>query len=148
MSSETDPTRRSVLDTLMGIGFMVTFIGLFTPVVAYLMPLKGRGLSGNTLEDGDGASIPATAVEEGRGLIGRLGGQTTLVVRKNGQFFGFSAVCTHLGCIVRWNGEKSQIECPCHGGRFNLQGEVVEGPPPVALRGVALRIEGDRIVRA
>ncbi len=148
MSEQSTPTRRNILDALMGIGFLATLIGLFTPVVAFLMPLKGRSLSGNTLEDRDGAPVPANAIREGSGLVGRLGGRPTLVIRKNGQILGFSAVCTHLGCIVRWNEGREQIECPCHGGRFNLQGEVVGGPPPGALRAVALRIEGDRIVRA
>jgi len=148
MSDQSIPTRRNILDTLVGIGFLTTLIGLFTPVVAYLMPLKGRSLSGNTLEDRDGAPISANTVQEGSGLVGRLGGQPTLVIRKTGQILGFSAVCTHLGCIVHWNEGHGQIECPCHGGRFNLRGKVVGGPPPEGLRVVPLRIEGDRIVRA
>ena len=35
-----------------------------------------------------------------------------------------SSRCSHLGCSVRWNGEASEFQCPCHGGRFDRDGEV------------------------
>jgi len=41
----------------------------------------------------------------------------------------FSAQCTHLGCNVAWNEAEQQFRCPCHGGRFDRQGNVVGGPP-------------------
>lgn len=42
-------------------------------------------------------------------------------------------ICTHLGCIVRWNDLKGEFLCPCHGGRYNSKGEVIGGPPPAPL---------------
>jgi len=66
----------------------------------------------------------------------------------------FVATCTHLGCAVRWqegtrnadgnaDGEKQPgvFACPCHGGRFNEQGEVVAGPPPRPLPRCEVKIE-------
>lgn len=44
-------------------------------------------------------------------------------------FVVFSNECTHLGCGVRWHGEVRQFLCPCHGGKFDARGEVVDGPP-------------------
>lgn len=52
-----------------------------------------------------------------------------------------SATCTHLGCQVRWDADSSRFRCPCHGGVFDAQGNVVEGPPPRPLDRLDARIE-------
>ncbi len=44
------------------------------------------------------------------------------------QFHAVSAVCTHMGCIVGWNETDRTWDCPCHGSRFELSGEVIHGP--------------------
>jgi len=45
----------------------------------------------------------------------------------------FSAVCSHLGCIVDWDSRQEQFLCPCHGGRYDINGNVIGGPPPAPL---------------
>ncbi len=39
-----------------------------------------------------------------------------------------NAECTHLKCIVRWNGDEKSWDCPCHGSRFTYKGKVLNGP--------------------
>lgn len=61
-----------------------------------------------------------------------------------------SATCTHLGCQVRWDAATKNFRCPCHGGVFDTQGNVVSGPPPRPLDRIEARLddsETDVLVR-
>ena len=56
-------------------------------------------------------------------------------------FIVFSRTCTHLGCNVRWSDGKKQFLCPCHGGVYDADGKVIEGPPPKPLTHLQTKIE-------
>jgi glycine/D-amino acid oxidase-like deaminating enzyme/nitrite reductase/ring-hydroxylating ferredoxin subunit len=47
---------------------------------------------------------------------------------EQGELHAVSAVCTHLGCIVNWNSAEQSWDCPCHGARFDIDGEVLQTP--------------------
>ncbi len=48
-------------------------------------------------------------------------------------YFSLSAICTHLGCMTAWKPELNMIACPCHGSRFNREGQKLAGPAPKPL---------------
>lgn len=54
-----------------------------------------------------------------------------------------SAVCTHLGCSVRWDAGAGEYKCPCHGGVYDREGRVVDGPPPRPLDRLPVRVNPD-----
>jgi len=67
---------------------------------------------------------------------------------KSGEFHGFSAVCTHQGCIVG-TVSGGTINCPCHGSRFNItNGSVVNGPAASPLPAVGIKVQGNSIFQA
>jgi cytochrome b6-f complex iron-sulfur subunit len=49
-------------------------------------------------------------------------------------------VCTHLGCLPRWNTVNHRFECPCHGSKYELDGKWIEGPAPRGLDRFAAEI--------
>jgi len=58
------------------------------------------------------------------------------------EFVAYSAVCTHLGCIVSYRSEEEVLFCPCHAGRFDpTDGKAISGPPKKPLPKVRLRID-------
>ena len=42
-------------------------------------------------------------------------------------------VCTHLGCLYKWEPSNNRFECPCHGSKFSREGHYIEGPAPRSL---------------
>jgi Rieske Fe-S protein len=52
-----------------------------------------------------------------------------------------SNICTHLSCRVSWTQAVQEYICPCHDGRFNIEGQVVSGPPPRPLNQYETKIE-------
>ena len=63
-----------------------------------------------------------------------------------GEIRVYNPHCTHLGCAFKWNQDKQQFLCPCHGGVYDLNGRVLAGPPPRPLDTMEYKIEGDRLI--
>lgn len=68
-------------------------------------------------------------IPPGTGAVIREGLKKIAVYRdKEGHLHCYSAVCPHLGGIVKWNQGEKSWDCPCHGSRFNIEGQVLNGP--------------------
>jgi glycine/D-amino acid oxidase-like deaminating enzyme/nitrite reductase/ring-hydroxylating ferredoxin subunit len=73
----------------------------------------------------------------GQGKVMEVDGKKCGVHRdENGKLHVVSAVCTHMGCINHWNEVEQSWDCPCHGSRFSIDGEVLEGPAYTTLKKV------------
>ncbi len=69
------------------------------------------------------------SIRRGAGEIVEVEGQPAAVYRGlDGQIHVRSAVCTHMGCYVHWNDAERTWDCPCHGSRFKVNGDVLAGP--------------------
>jgi Rieske Fe-S protein len=89
-------------------------------------------------------------------LVSGLGeaGKTTVYVRKSnpalpgekpGEYVAISTRCAHLGCPVRWVSAAERFVCPCHGGVYDFQGKVVDGPPVRPLDRFETRVRGREV---
>jgi len=112
------------------------------------------GATGSSGAGGAGAASAAPAnqlattaeVPVGGGKI-ISGPNVVLTQPVAGTFKGFSAVCTHQGCIVATIANGT-IDCPCHGSKFSIKdGSVVGGPAPSPLPTVAITVQGTSIIK-
>jgi cytochrome b6-f complex iron-sulfur subunit len=55
------------------------------------------------------------------------------------------STCTHLGCRTGYDPQSNRIKCPCHGGVYDAQGHVVDGPPPGPLPRLTTRVIDGRV---
>ena len=74
-------------------------------------------------------------LKNGEGKVAEFQGKK-LAVHKDydGHVTALSPVCTHAGCIVNFNATEQSWDCPCHGGRFDVSGKVISGPPQTELK--------------
>jgi Rieske Fe-S protein len=82
---------------------------------------------------GDRLAVPTRSAEDlvpGEGDVVLVHGRKLAVYcDERGTLHGMSPVCTHMGCHVGWNTAEKSWDCPCHGGRFDALGQVLNGPP-------------------
>lgn len=100
--------------------------GTLYPAVQYLRPWEaGKGIQRVEMD------LRELPVGTAKTILYR--GLPTLIIHSAGGVVAISAVCTHLGCIVKWQEERKMLFCPCHAARFDLDGRVLGGPAPAPL---------------
>jgi glycine/D-amino acid oxidase-like deaminating enzyme/nitrite reductase/ring-hydroxylating ferredoxin subunit len=87
----------------------------------------GARFVGDHLGRPDVRSVDELAPGEG-GIIRRGASKVAAYRSEDGTLQEVSAVCTHLGCQVKWNRAERSWDCPCHGSRFDVSGRVIQGP--------------------
>ncbi len=131
-------TRRKLLGLAAGAAACGCGVVVACPLAGYLIPTRVRRRRGPVAvaKVGDLGSTALTVPYEGRMAI---------LVRQGSALRAFDAECTHLGCLVEWNVTEKNFRCPCHGGLFDANGQVLAGPPPRPLIEIPAKLRGDRI---
>jgi glycine/D-amino acid oxidase-like deaminating enzyme/nitrite reductase/ring-hydroxylating ferredoxin subunit len=97
------------------------------PRLARMNAKVAKDFVGDRLRPGEVTDIEA--VPRGEARVLRDGLRQTGVYRdEQGELHAVSLRCTHLGCLLRFNGAESSWDCPCHGSRFDVDGAVLAGP--------------------
>jgi len=119
----------------------MTALAYLGGVLNYMWPgRKSQAGSNAPVEVAEEKDLPA-----GQGKVVPYRDGSAIVIHTSGGLVAFSAVCTHLGCIVKWNAAKQEIECPCHGAVFDTKGNVVSGPPPKPLPPLKVGVRNGKI---
>lgn len=137
---DNNQQRRTFLGILLG-GITVTLAAATAwPIFRFLAPRGGSDAN-------KGVRIKKTEVKIGGAHFFNFRGRPAVLLQPQaGHYVALSAVCTHLGCIVKWINDKDEFLCPCHGGRFSNEGKVLGGPPPKPLESYAVNVEDTDLV--
>lgn len=141
-NSQSPVTRRKFIQFLLGFSVVSTIGGILVPIIAYLIPKEATAGLAGPAEVGKVEDFPPNASK----VVSVADKPVIVVNTKTGGLKAFSAICTHLGCIVSWNASRSSIHCPCHDGFFNpVTGAVVSGPPPKPLAAYEVVVKDNKV---
>lgn len=87
-------------------------------------------------------SLPLERFPSGVRVNVSVSGRPVEVLRSAAGVTARSLLCTHQGCEVAWSEEAHSYLCPCHEGKYDVEGRPTEGPPPAPLRTLPVRVEG------
>lgn len=139
MADKKPFSRRKLIAYAWGGASAIVAGELIFGALALLWPRRREG-------KGEKVFIAGKASDFRMGEVVYFRKERVFVERSEQGFLAFSAVCTHLNCIVNWNEVLKKFECPCHGAKFNRLGEVLEGPPPRPLDLYRLQIVEEKLV--
>lgn len=139
MPSAARATRRSFLSAALGTAAAILSASVLYPLFRFLWPPP------NEPGGEERVGIPLEEMLVGQSRVVAVKGEPVLVVREENRVVALSAVCTHLGCVVKYRGE-GLIDCPCHESVFDMSGNVTGGVAPRPLTSYQVRIVGGQIV--
>ncbi len=131
--------REFITNLFMGGGIVVAALAFFRDVWKYLYPDLSKRRFTKFLV----AKTRDIPVGRARRLV--VGRVPLYVVHLEQGFKVYSGICTHLGCLVKWEEAKNRFYCPCHKGTFAPDGRVISGPPPRPLDEYKVSIENELV---
>ena len=140
---EPEETRRRWLTWFLSTSVGLFLIAVLYPVSRYLMPPQIEESPARTVR----LAVTPAEVKPNSGQIFKFGSRPGLLIRTpSGELRAFSAICTHLACIVQYRPDRGHIWCACHNGHFDLNGKNSAGPPPRPLERYIVKVQQERIV--
>lgn len=142
----SNPKRRDFVSKLLGAWSVVVTAPIAKGILDFVTPLKEADTSKESIRV---AAIDELALNTAK--IFKVNKEPVIVVHTDkGQFKAFSARCTHLGCVVKYNTEEGSphFSCNCHGSQFDINGKNIDGPAPRPLTPYKVMLKDSSIVIA
>ncbi len=132
--------RRAFLQKTLVLLGMTTFASFLYPLLKYFSPPSEQ--AGTKQLVISKAEIPVGNAKE----VVFNNTPAVIINRPDKGYVALSRVCTHLGCLVDYQKDQKRLLCPCHGGTYDLSGNVVAGPPPKPLQQFPVKVAGDSLI--
>jgi len=126
---------------ILGFGFLIPGLRIFSPAGSRDKELVFFPL---ILDE----EVPRSGVKKSElayAISGKERRVRVFIISTSNGLSVLSATCTHLGCLVNYNKEKHEFVCPCHGGRYDLAGKNIAGPPPAPLTRLPIKMRNGMI---
>ena len=134
--------RRSFIDRILQLGFISWLGSVLYPIFKYIQPPR--------VPEPKVERVVAAKIDEMKpnsGKIVRFGNKPVILIRTpSGEYRAFSAICTHLGCIVQYRPDLRHIWCACHNGHYDLNGINIAGPPPRPLEPFKVVLVNNQVI--
>jgi len=124
-------------------GAALTLLSLEGLGISYLFmaPRFRAGEFGGKFALGEAAALPSVAEAPQANSVGKF----SLVNTADGPR-AIYMVCTHLGCLYKWDAQANYFRCPCHGSTFNREGDYICGPAPRSLDQFVVEVIHDDLI--
>lgn len=122
-------TRRELLTYAWGASLALLTLEGSIASYAFLLPRFRAGEFGGAFSLDPANALPAEGTVP---PLANTAGKFWLVHTEDG-VRALYMDCTHLGCLYKWSESNTRFECPCHGSKFTLSGDYIEGPAPRSL---------------
>jgi cytochrome b6-f complex iron-sulfur subunit len=132
--------RRKILKSSLAVLGTTALVSLGYPVTRFVIPPTEKNNDERVTIDKK--EIPPGAAKE----VTFQGTPIIIINRKESGFIALSRVCGHLGCLVGYDKFQSKLVCPCHAGAFNLEGQVISGPPSNPLNRYDIQLTSQHII--
>ncbi|CAA7600069.1 Rieske 2Fe-2S subunit signature [Acididesulfobacillus acetoxydans] len=122
--------------TVLGLSYIGLGLDFLQPPPLGAEPLQTVGKTADFPEN-----MPKPVTYSGQGVKEGV----YVVNLGQGNWLALDFHCTHLQCAVNWVAAVGKFMCPCHGGVYDIRGQVLSGPPPKALPRRVIKIIGDSV---
>lgn len=121
------PSRREFLYYIWGASMALLLGEATAAIVWFALPIFKEGTFGGVFN-----FPPDRLPEQGNAPVSIPEGRFHVTYPEGG-LLALYGVCTHLGCLPKWQATNHRFECPCHGSKYQLSGLYIEGPAPRSL---------------